>query len=94
MVLAIALGILAGIAGFLPLVFGLHRVKHMTDSGHLGHMGVLMLCLLFSFVLMFAFAILCINVNRDAALPFVLSEAGALSVTAIAFGVTRLARKS
>ena len=35
---------------------------------------------------MFAFAILCINVNRDAALPFVLSEAGALSVTAIAFG--------
>lgn len=43
---------------------------------------------------MFAFAILCINVNRDAALPFVLSEAGALSVTAIAFGVTRLARKS
>ena len=90
MVLAIALGILAGIAGFLPLVFGLHRVKHMTDSGNLGHMGVLMLCLLFSFVLMFAFAILCINVNRDA----VLSEAGALSVTAIAFGVTRLARKS
>ena len=45
MVLAIALGILAGIAGFLPLVFGLHRVKHMTDSGNLGHMGVLMLCL-------------------------------------------------
>ena len=89
MVLAIALGILAGIAGFLPLVFGLHRVKHMTDSGNLEHMG-----LLFSFVLMFAFAILCINVNRDAALPFVLSEAGALSVTAIAFGVTRLARKS
>ena len=74
MVLAIALGILAGIAGFLPLVFGLHRVKHMTDSGNLGHMGVLMLCLLFSFVLM--------------------SEAGALSVTAIAFGETRLARKS
>lgn len=94
MVLAIALGILAGIAGFLPLVFGLHRVKHMTDSGNLGHMGVLMLCLLLSFVLMFAFAILCINVNRDAALPFVLSEAGALSVTAIVFGVTRLARKS
>ena len=94
MVLAIALGILAGIAGFLPLVFGLHRVKHMTDSGNLGHMGVLMLCLLFSFVIMFAFAILCINVNRDAALPVVLSEGGALSVTAIAFGVTRLARKS
>ena len=94
MVLAIALGAAAGIVGFAPLVFGFHRVKHMTDAGNLGHMGVLMLCLLFSFVLMFAFAILCINVNRDAALPFVLSEAGALSVTAIVFGVTRLARKS
>ncbi|MEC4273244.1 hypothetical protein VJ923_08755 [Adlercreutzia sp. R25] len=94
MALAIALGVLAGIAGFAPLVFGLHRVKHMTDSGNLGHMGVLMLCLIVSFVLMFAFAIICINVNRDAALPFVLSEAGALSVTAIIFGVSRLARKS
>ena len=77
MVLAIALGAAAGIVGFAPLVFGLHRVKHMTDAGNLGHI-----------------AILCINVNRDAALPFVLSEAGALSVTAIVFGVTKLARKS
>lgn len=94
MVLAIALGILAGIAGFLPLVFGLHRVKHMTDSGNLGHMGVLMLCLLFSFVLMFAFAILCINVNRVLRCPLSCRKPGLLSVTAIAFGVTRLARKS
>ncbi len=94
MVLAIALGLVAGVAGFAPLVFGLHRVKHMTDSGNLGHMGVLMICLLISFVLMFAFAILCISINRDVALPFVLSEAAALSVTAIVFGVMRTTRKS
>lgn len=93
MVLAIALGILAGIAGFCPSCSACTGEAH-DGFGQSGAHGVLMLCLLFSFVLMFAFAILCINVNRDAALPFVLSEAGALSVTAIAFGVTRLARKS
>ena len=92
MALAIVLGLLAGAVGFAPLVFGLHRVKHMTDSGNLGHMGVLMLCLIASFVLMFVFAVICITVNRDAALPFVLSEAGALSLTAIGFGVSRLTR--
>lgn len=94
MALAIILGLLAGVAGFAPLVFGLHRVKHMTDSGNLGHMGVLMICLIVSFILMFVFAIICISVNREAALPFVLSEAGALSIAAIGFGINRVARKN
>ena len=93
MALAIALGVAAGIVGFSPLVFGLYRVRHMTDSGNFGHMGVLMVCLLISFVLMFAAAILCISLARELALPFVLSEAAALSITAIAFGVSRLLRK-
>lgn len=93
MALAIVLGVLAGAVGFAPLIFGLHRVKHMTDAGNFGHMGVLMLCLIFSFVLMFAAAILCITLARDLALPFVLSEAVALSLTAVAFGVSRIVRK-
>ncbi len=93
MVLAIVLGAVAGMVGFAPLVFGLHRVKSMTDAGNFGHMGVLMVCLLISFVLMFAAAILCISLARELALPFVLSEAAALSITAIAFGVSRLLRK-
>ena len=93
MALAIALGVAAGIVGFSPLVFGLYRVRHMTDSGNFGHMGVLMVCLLISFILMFAAALLCISLARDLALPFVLSEAAALSITAIAFGVSRLLRK-
>ena len=93
MALAIALGVAAGIVGFSPLVFGLYRVRHMTDSVNFGHMGVLMVCLLISFILMFAAALLCISLARDLALPFVLSEAVALSLTAIAFGVSKLVRK-
>lgn len=93
MALAIVLGVAAGIAGFSPLIFGLHRVRHMTDSGNFGHMGVLMVCLFISFILMFAAALLCISLARDLALPFVLSEAVALSLTAIAFGVSKLVRK-
>ncbi len=61
----------------------------MTDSGNFGHMGVLMV----SFILMFAAALLCISLARDLALPFVLSEAVALSLTAIVFGVSKLVRK-
>ena len=56
-------------------------------------MGVLMVCLLISFILMFAAALLCISLARDLALPFVLSEAVALSLTAIVFGVSKLVRK-
>lgn len=93
MALAIILGAVAGIVGFAPLIFGLHRVRHMTDAGNFGHMGMLMVCLLISFILMFAAAILCISLARDLALPFVLSEAVALSLTAVIFGVGKLVRK-
>ncbi len=63
--------------------------KKVTATSNFGHMSILLVSLLISFVLMFAFAILCINLAREVAMPFVLAEAVALSVVAIVFGVRR-----
>ena len=94
MVLAIAL-CAAAESGVCTLVFGyLHRVKHMTDAGNLGHTWACSCCACSLSVLMFIFAILSASTSTDAALPLSCREAGvSSSVTAIVFA-TKLARKS
>lgn len=95
MAVAVLCGALAGFVGFLPLLFGLRQTRKVTATSNFGHMSILLISLIISFVLMFVFAIICVNVARDVAMPFVLAEALALSVTAIVFGVRRtLAGKS
>ncbi len=89
MVAAIICGVIAGFVGFLPLLVGLRQTRKVTATSNFGHMSILLISLVISFALMFAFAILCVNVARDGAMPFVLAEAVALSVTAIVFGVRR-----
>ncbi len=92
MALAIILGLLSGVVGFAPLFVGLRLTKKVTATSNFGYMSILLLSLVISFVLMFAFAIICVNVAREVALPFVLAEAFALSVMAIVFGVMRTRR--
>ena len=90
MVIAIVCGVLAGAVGFLPLLVGLRLTRKVTATGNFGPMAILIISLIVSFAVMFAFAGICIAVARDMAMPFVLSEAVALSVAAIAFGFARL----
>ena len=93
MAVAIVLGALAGIAGFLPLFAGLRMTRRVTDTSNLGHAGALLLGVLVSFAVIFASAIICAVIARDQILPFVLSEVAALSVSAIVFGFSKLVRK-
>ena len=93
MAAAIILGFLAGALGFLPLFIGLRMTKKVTETSNFGHMAILMLALLISFVILFATAIVCINVARDLVLYFVLSEAIGLCVVTIGFGIARAVRK-
>lgn len=86
---AVILGLLSGIVGFAPLLVGLRLTKRVTATSNFGHMSILIISLIVSFVLMFALAMLCVAFARDYALPFVLAEALALSVTAIVFGIMR-----
>ncbi len=93
MAVAIVLGVLAGAVGFMPLAFGLRMTKRTNEASNFGPMAILMLCLLVSFVILFAAAILCVTLARDFALPFALAEAVSLCVVTIGFGVSRIIRK-
>lgn len=93
MVLAIVLGALCGIGGFLPLLLALRLAKRATPTSNLGHAGALLLGVLLSFVILVAGLFICAGVARDVLVPFSLAEIGVLVVAAIGFGVYRLVRK-
>lgn len=63
--------------------------RKVTRTSNFGHMSILILALIASFVLLAASAFLCVFLARDLALPFVLAEALSLSVAAIVFGVKK-----
>ena len=87
MALAIVLGIAGGILGFIPLVIGLKMVKRHPQEGNLGPMMKLFLGILASFVILVAFAVIFVAVDKADSIPFVLAEAITLMITAIAFGI-------
>ena len=93
MAVAIVLGALVGIAGFLPLFAGLRMTRRVTDTSNLGHAGALLLGVLLSVAVIFASAIACAVLARDLIQPFVLAEVVALSVSAVVFGFSKLVRK-
>lgn len=93
MVIAIVLGALSGIVGFLPLFAGLRMTRKVTDTSNLGHLGALLLGVLASFALLFATAIACAVFARDLILPFVFAEVAALVVAAVGFGLYKHMRK-
>ncbi len=90
---AIIAGILVGVVGFLPLVFGMNKARNASPTSNLGHAGALLLGVLLSFIVLGAGMVICIAAFRDYALPFVLAEAGALIATAIVFGISKQLRK-
>ena len=93
MVLAIVLGAASGILGFLPLYGALRLTRKVTATSNLGYLGSMLLGVFGSFLVIACTAIACIVAARDLALPFVLAEAIALCVTAIAFGIWKQLRK-
>ncbi len=92
-VIAIILGALAGLVGFLPLLFGLRMTKKTVSAGVAGSMAVLFLALLVSFVILVMTAVVCIALDRGLGLPFVAAEVVALSTVAIAYGMRTVVRK-
>lgn len=89
---AVVLGLVVGAGGFMPLIFGMNKARMASPTSNLGHAGSLLLGVLLSLIILAVATIVCIVFARDAAVPFVLAEAGGLIVAAIAFGVTRQLR--
>lgn len=93
MVLAILLGILAGLVGFIPLVIGLRLTRRTVHGGTAASMIVLLLGLLVSFVVLFVFAWLFFDFDHDNGIPFLFAEVVALSASAIGFALWQMLRK-
>lgn len=93
MALAILLGIAAGLVGFIPLVVGLRLTKRTTHGGTAASMIVLMLGLVVSFGVLFAFAALFFGFDHDNGIAFLLSEVLALSAAAIGFALWQMLRR-
>lgn len=93
MVFAVVLGIVVGVAGFAPLVYGMNKARVATPTSNLGHAGALLLGVLLSLVILAVATIVCVKFFRDMALAYTLAEAGGLIVAAVAFSVTKQLRK-
>lgn len=93
MIIAIVLGAISGVLGFLPLYLGLRLARKATPTSNLGHAGALLLGVLLSFLILVAAFGTCALAARDLVLPFVLAEVAGLVVSAIAFGFGTLVRK-
>ena len=92
-VVAIVLGAVCGVLGFLPLYMGLRLARKATPTSNLGHAGALLLGVLLSFVLLVIAFIACALVARDLVLPFVLAEVAGLIVSTVGFGFSTFVRK-
>lgn len=93
MFVAILLGIVVGVLGFLPLVAGLRLTRQANAGSNMVSMSMLLLGVLVS-MLVLALPLIIVVLNfRDLVFPFVLAEAIALVVAAIVYGVVKLVRK-
>lgn len=93
MVFAVLAGLIVGVVGFAPLIFGMNKARNATATSNLGHAGSLLLGVLLSFVVLGAAMIICALCFREVAIPFVLAEAAGLAATAVAFGISKNLRK-
>lgn len=88
-VVAVVIGVIVGIAGFAPLIFGMNKARSVTPTSNFGHAGALMMGVLISFVILGIAVVVCVKLFRDFAVPFVLGAAGGLIVAAVVFGISK-----
>ncbi|MBQ9069514.1 MAG: hypothetical protein IJ131_10770 [Eggerthellaceae bacterium] len=93
MALAIILGALAGILGFLPLVGATIAVKRVTSTSNFSHVTILIVALVGSMVVLAGSVFACVAIDRQDILAFVGAEAAGLVVSAVAFGISRTFRR-
>ena len=94
MILAVVLGLVAGLLGFLPLFAGIRVVARMdAQSSAVGYLTPVLLALGGSLVILAFATIACVAVARSLALYFVLAEAGMLIGVTLVFGFVKALRK-
>ncbi len=87
MALAIILGIIVGIIGFLPLVASIYIMKRTRRAGVGTNMATTLLSLVISFVFYIATILIYRDLSSDTAIAFAITIAITLSIVAIGYGI-------
>lgn len=87
MAIAILIGILIGIVGFLPLLGALKISKKIVATRTGLNAAVMIFSILISLAIMIVSMLIFNDLNHSNVLPFVLSAAITLIITAIGFGI-------
>lgn len=87
MAIAILIGILIGIVGFLPLLGALKISKKIVATRTGLNAAVMIFSILLSLAIMIVSVLIFNDLNHSNILPFVLSAAITLIITAIGFGI-------
>ena len=89
MAIAILLGIVAGIVGFLPLVASIYIMKRTRRAGVGTNMATTLLSLAISFIFYIAVIFIYKDAMPESVVPFVIAIALTLSIVAIGYGIYR-----
>lgn len=87
MAIAILIGILIGIVGFLPLLGALKISKKIVATRTGLNAAVMIFSILISLAILIVSMLIFNDLNHSNILPFVLSAAITLIITAIGFGI-------
>lgn len=90
MILVIIIGIVVGVAGFLPLWGAVKAAKHITSTSNFSHATTLLVAVIGSVAILFGAAVLCVYLDREQILPFAGGEAAGIIAVAIVFGVRKV----
>lgn len=89
MALAICLGAVAGIVGFLPLLAATRAVKHVTSTSNFSYATILIVAVIASAIVLVGAVIICALLDKAKVLAFAGAEAAGLIVFAIVFGLRK-----
>ena len=87
MVVAVVVGILFGLVGFVPYAIVTKRARAMASGGAMGYLKWLLLTFFISFAVLVVAMVVCAKVAHDVALPFALAEILTFVVVIIVFGL-------
>ena len=87
MALAIILGIVIGAIGFIPLVLAVKLTRKAIGAGIGPNVAIVLLCLFISLGFYIAAIFIFNDMNHGYIVPFVVSTALMLSVSAIGYGI-------
>jgi hypothetical protein len=93
MVLAVVLGILFGVVGFLPLFAGIRIVKKIPATNTYGFLGLFLGCIFISAILLVVPLLVCSKVAHDVAFAMAIAELVVFIALVAVLGIMRIRQK-